>query len=1076
MRNRNDGWIVVRHELLMNDSVRAYSLLLLLFFFPIRALADGQVALSFNRDIRPILSNHCFHCHGQDNATRESGLRLDTEEGQRTSQAVVPGWPDRSLIIDRIASSDPDVVMPPPDSNKVLSERDKDLLRRWVLEGAPFEKHWSLIAPRPVGSPIASPNAPSIEQGLQNPSPLQANSPPSSRNANPIDGFIHSKLRELGLMPSTEADKTTLIRRVTLDLTGLPPTPSEVQNFLNDNSDEAYEKVVDRLLQSPRYGERMALPWLDAARYADTHGYQKDNHRSMWLWRDWVIEAFNENIPFDQFTIEQLAGDLLENPNESQLIATGFNRNHRINAEAGSIDEEFLAEYASDRVETTATVWLGMTVGCARCHDHKFDPITQKDYYQLIAFFNNVEEKGVDGVGPAPNPQTTVSIAGFRERIESCRDSLNQLIDRRDRRLMALTDAIQEWEQEMIKAIENPQHRSLWILPQPSEITSAGSMKLTKHSDGSIFVSGDNPLNDVQTMAIPLNTGTISSFRLEAMRHPTLTDGAFARSYDGAFVLSGFEAEVSRPGQPAEKLTFRYVKADSERSQWPITSAIDDDPETGWSSDPRDTNAIHKALFVLDTPVEGRDGSLLTVRLRYESKEEQAIIGRFRLSMNATRHAEIDSKEWLYASIVEILKLPSVERSADQGKQLAKAFTQFSTDRELVSLCAEIEAMELELDQLVEQSSIGVMVMKESEKARETFINLRGAYDRPGERVFANTPACLPAISVHHKKEHDKPNRLDFARWLVSSDNPLTARVAVNRYWQMYFGHGLVKTSEDFGTQGEWPSHPELLDWLANEFVRSKWDVKGMQRLIVMSSTYRQSSRASLSLLEIDPENRWLGRGPRFRLPAHFIRDQALAVSGLLVPTIGGPPVKPYQPAGLWEGVAGINSNTTRYRQDSGSNLYRRSIYTYWKRAVPPPSMMIFDAADREVCNVKRRITNTPLQALTVMNDPTYIEASNAVASLLLSTESEVQAMDSARITWLFRTILARKPDAIELSRLQSSLDRFRNHFRKNYEAASSIVQFGESKTKAKINTIDLAVWTTVASVIFNLDEFLVKE
>ncbi len=1038
------------------------------------AWGDGPAPLSFNRDIRPILSNHCFQCHGQDNAKREAGLRLDTEDGQRTSQAVVPGSLAESQLIDRIASNDPDVVMPPPESNKVLKEAEKQLLRRWILEGAVFEKHWSLVAPKSIIPPVESPASTPSSNVSETDATRRPAKSKLSWSINPIDNFIHSKLRELSWMPSPEADKSTLIRRVSLDLTGLPPTPSEVQDFMADASDEAYEKVVDRLLQSPHYGERMALPWLDAARYADTHGYQKDNHRSMWPWRDWVISAFNSNMPFDQFTMEQLAGDLFDDPTEAQLIATGFNRNHRINAEAGSIEEEFLAEYASDRLETTATVWLGLTVGCARCHDHKFDPITQKDYYQLIAFFNNIEEKGVDGVGPSPNPQRAFSIVDSKERMATSRAFLQQLIERRDRRAMALTEEMKTWEQAMIAANQHSHTNSLWIVPKPVELSSAGMMKFTSQSDGSILVSGENPLNDVQTIVIPLNSGTVSSIRLEAMRHPSLTDGSFARSYDGSFVLSGFEAEVSQPQQAAAKIAFRQVKANTERQHWPIASAVDDSPETGWSAEPRDLPSEHVALFVLDSPITGREGLTLTVRLRYESKEEQAIIGRFRLSLNPSPDADLNSKNWLLDSQAAILRLPSDDRSTAQRKQLIDAFIHFSTDRELVSLREEIRSTERELEKLVEQSSVSVMIMKESAEERKTFINLRGAYDQPGERVYANGPSCLPTIPVDLRAKARRLNRLDFARWLVSSENPLTARVIVNRYWQMYFGQGIVKTTEDFGMQGDWPSHPELLDWLATYFIQSNWDVKAMQRLIVTSATYRQTSEATPSLLEFDPENRWLARGPRFRLPAHFIRDQALAISGLLAPTVGGPPVKPYQPTGLWEGVAGINSNTTRYQQDWGANLFRRSIYTYWKRAVPPPSMMIFDAADREVCSVKRRLTNTPLQALATMNDPTYIEAARALAELLLS--EKIRLNDSSRIAWLFQKVLVRSPDTFEHERLQASVSRYRDHFRNDRQEALTLLAVGEKKVNHELDPIEFAVWTTLASMLFNLDETLVKE
>ncbi|MBU6173668.1 MAG: DUF1553 domain-containing protein [Planctomycetes bacterium] len=1011
--------------------------------------ADEPTNLSFNRDIRPILSNNCFFCHGQDDSNRKADLRLDTEAGQRVNQTVVPRSPTESLLIQRIFSEDDDVVMPPPESNKRLSNRERELLKRWIAEGAPFEKHWSWLPPQPT-------------------------QPNSFQGKNPIDAFIFDKLRELGLKPSPEADRSTLIRRVTLDLIGLPPTVEEVDAFLSDESDHAYEKVVDRLLQSPHFGERMALPWLDAARYADTHGYQKDNHRSMWLWRDWVVQSINENMPFDQFTIEQLAGDLLESPSTSQRIATGFHRNHRINAEAGSIDEEFLAEYAADRVETTATVWLGLTIGCARCHDHKFDAITQKDFYQLVAFFNNINEKGVDGVGAAPGPELTVPLSGFDDRIESQRRKIDQLSKQLESRAVELREARREWEQTMEKALADPARHSIWNVPQPTNMRSNGKMEFESLTDGSMLVQGENPLNEVQTIEIPLEPGTIQSMRLEAMRHPSLTDNRFARSYDGSFVLSGLEVELHRPGFAAQKIKIREATADSQRTSWPIQSVLDESPDTGWSIDPKNETETHRAFFVFDHPLVANEGQSLIVRLRYESKEEQSIIGRFRLSFHADPQADFQSNSWLPSSVIKALITPRSKRSSEQEQQLHDSFIQLAVDPELDAARTQLQACKRELNQLIAKSSVRVMVMQEARTPRKTFVNVRGAYDKLGEEVFTAMPSSLPQPS---RQSISRPlNRLDLARWLVEPENPLTARVAVNRYWQMYFGNGLVRTTEDFGTQGDWPSHPELLDWLATEFIRQKWDVKAIQRLIVTSSTYRQSSKVNSQLLEIDPENRWLARGPRFRLPAHIIRDQALASSGLLVPAIGGPSVKPYQPPGLWEGVAGINSNTTRYRQDSGPNLYRRSLYTYWKRAVPPPAMMIFDAADREVCNVKRRLTNTPLQALAVLNDPTYVEASRWLASSVLTESEKDRTSDSDRIQVLFRRVLARRPDARELSRLERSIATFREHFSQTKGSAEQLVQVGESQSDVPLNSNELAAWTTLASVILNLDETLTKE
>ena len=1007
--------------------------------------ADEPTRISFNRDIRPILSNNCFFCHGQDNANRKAELRLDTEEGQRANHVVVPGSLDESLLIERILSTVPDVVMPPPDSNKALSTKDKELLKRWVVEGAAFEKHWSWIAPKRT-------------QPGKSPSP------------NPIDAFILKKLDEQGLKPSPEADRTTLIRRVTLDLTGLPPTLEEVDNFLSDKSETAYEKVVDRLLQSPHFGERMALPWLDAARYADTHGYQKDNHRSMWPWRDWVVNAINQNMPFDQFTIEQLAGDLLPNANDLQRIATGFHRNHRINAEAGSIEEEYLAEYAADRLDTTATVWLGLTVGCARCHDHKFDPITQKEYFQLFAFFNNIDEKGVDGVGPSPTPQMTVSVPGLDAELARQRVRVAELGNRLAERADELRQDRLAWEERVSAILDTAMSDTLWIVPEPTEQMSANKMNFTVLADRSVLVHGDNPLNDVQSIRVPIESGWTRAIRLEALPHESLNQAAFARSFDGSFVLSGFEVELNERDQAARKLEIRSAIAASSRLSWSVAGCLDQNTNTGWSTDPNLPANQHRALFLLDQSIEGKPGSYLTLRLRYEAKEEQSIIGRFRFALSSSDQPVLESDDWFPSSLVEAVRVLPGHRTAEQQQQLVDVFQRLSTDTLLKTLRWEREEAEQHEKELLERSTVNIMVMKELDTPRDTFIHLRGAYDKPGERVVASTPASLPEIEKKRLL-----NRLDLARWIVDRNHPLTARVAVNRYWQMYFGTGLVKTTEDFGTQGEWPSHPELLDWLASEFIDSNWDVKAMQRLMVLSQTYRQSSKTNPRALELDPENRWLSHGPRFRLAAHLLRDQALSVSGLLVPALGGPPVKPYQPAGLWEGVAGINSNTTRYRQDTGSSLYRRSIYTYWKRAVPPPSMMIFDTADREVCSVKRRLTNTPLQALTMLNDPTYVETARALASQSMGLPSQCES-DADVTQWIFRRILARSPDAAENQQLQGSLVNYRVHFQRFPSAAQELIHVGESPVDAGRDAIELAARTTLVSLILNLDETLTKE
>lgn len=753
--------------------------------------------IEFNRDIRPILSDACFHCHGPDKNTREAGLRLDIREealkvAESGERPIVPGQPGRSDLIRRILTEDADERMPPAKAHKSLSAGQKELLKKWIAQGAEYQIHWAFL-------PIQRPPVP-------------------KGNAHPVDAFIRERLTAEKLQAAPAADKATLIRRVTLDLTGLPPTPSEVDAFVNDAAPKAYERVVDRLLASPHYGERMAVDWLDGARYADTNGYQVDRDRTLYAWRDWVIHAFNNNQRFDQFTLEQLAGDLLPGATLEQRIATGFNRNHMINEEGGITPEEFLAEYTADRVETTATVWLAQTFNCARCHDHKFDPITQRDFYSFKAFFHNVSEQGAADYGkpanlssppflPLPTPEAAAQIAAIKTEIETTKQDQNS---EAKERLAKLTKSLADME----KAI-------------------------------------------------------------------------------------------------------------------PVTLVMD----------------------------EG--------------------------------------------------------------------------------------------------------------KPRDTFILRRGVFDQPGEKVTAATPAALPPMPV------DLPrNRLGLARWLVAPTNPLPARVTVNRFWQMLFGTGLVRTAEDFGSQGEPPSHPELLDWLASEFISSGWDMKSMLRLLVTSATYRQSSKLTPAAHKRDPENRLLARGPRFRLQGEFVRDQALAASGLLVSKIGGPSVKPYHPAGLYEQVT-EGTGTTVYVPGKGEDLHRRSLYTYWKRSVPNPAMLLFDAPFRETCTLRRPRTNTPLQALNLLNDPTYIEAARLLAQRMML---EGGATIESRLTYGFRLVMARRPRPAEMTILKRSLERSLREFQADPAGAESLLKVGEATTDATLNATELASYTLLASSMLNLDETVTKE
>jgi hypothetical protein len=822
------------------------------------ALAGSPAAagVDFGRDVLPILSDHCFRCHGPDGRARKAGLRLDTEQGalRKTDPVIVPGKSSQSELGRRIRSADPNEVMPPPKANRKLTGQQIELLQRWIDEGARWGKHWAFEKPLRPALPVARARA-------------------WPRNA--IDFFVLARLEAEDIAPSPEAPRETLIRRVTLDLTGLPPTPQEVDAFLADSSPGAYEKVVDRLLASPHYGERMAWDWLDAARYADSNGYQGDAERTMWPWRDWVVAALNRNLPFDQFAVWQLAGDLLPGATQEQRLATGFCRNHMINGEGGRIAEENRVDYVMDMTETAGTVWLGLTFNCCRCHDHKFDPLKQRDYYGLFAFFNQTPVTG-DGGNPQSPPALEVRTAAQAARL----------------------------------------------------------------------------------------------------------------------------AELDETVRAAAR---EVAERESKRASHPATS--------------------------------------------------------------------------LKSEIAAILKVPAPQRNRGQVERLEK---HYQAAEPIYAALLKTQREAIDAREGFRRSLPRVMVMEDMPRPRDTFVLTRGSYQKPAEKVGPAVPAMLSPLPS------DAPrNRLGLARWLVSPDNPLTARVTVNRVWQQFFGVGLVKTAEDFGVQGEAPPCGDLLDLLATEFLvgqdsdpaerrqdrspapRVGWDLKALHRLIVTSATYRQSAKLSAALAERDPANRLLARGPRFRLPSWMLRDQALAASGLLVRTVGGPPVKPYQPAGVWEEAT---FGTKRYQQDKGDALYRRSLYTFWRRIVGPTEF--FDSAPRQTCVVKPTRTNTPLHALTTLNDVTYVEAARSLAQRVLAAGSSPEA----RLDLAFRRVLARRPGSAERAVLLAGLARVRGQFAAEPAAARKFLAAGESKRDERLDPFEHAAWAAVCLAIFNLDEALTKE
>lgn len=1043
--------------------------------------AAGQVTansgkVDFTRDVRPILSANCFACHGPDASQRKADLRLDMREGATADlegkRAIVPGHPESSELIKRLVTSEKHLRMPPAKTGKSLTDAQLATLKRWIKEGGEYTAHWAFTPPRRV-------------------SPPPARGELAGWPRNPIDHFILSRLEKEGLRPSPEADRITLLRRVTLDLTGLPPTAREVDSFLADHSAEAYEKAVDRLLASPRYGERMAVDWLDAARYADSNGYQVDRDREMWPWRDWVVRAFNRNLTFDQFTIEQIAGDLLPKPTLDQRIATGLHRNHMLNEEGGVIPEEFLVEYVADRVETTATIWLGLTLGCARCHDHRFDPFTQQDFYGLYAFFHNVPESGLGNFGAAPNRSAPplLSLAGPEHQAQ--RDKLAAAIARIDKELVSagpnLIREQAEWEKTILAS-----KSAQWTALDASELKSLGGAFVNKVTDRAIVVAGPNPPKDTYVVAGPASTSSITAFRLETLADEGLSGKGPGRSINGNIVLT--EVRLAIDGKPVR---IKSASADFSQQNFPIAHAIDGNPQTGWAIHP-EVGKPHMAVFELAEPI--KSAGRVEVTLDFQSPHVQHQLGKFRLSL--TDAANPHDGKLLPAPITDLLHLAAVKRTPKQRAILEDYYRKnvSGTIRLMNEDKVRLQKELTELDARVPT----IMVMDEMPKPRDTFILVRGQYHKKGKKVEAATPAVLPplAATLPH-------NRLGLAKWLVDPANPLTARVAVNRYWQSYFGNGLVRTPEDFGSQGQLPSHPELLDWLAMEFMEGrgassvergdrgawnvergakehapnaprathhaprKWDIKAMQKLIVTSATYRQSSRLTPVLRERDPENRLLARGARHRLPAEVIRDQALAASGLLVEKLGGPPVKPYHPPNLYEQVVSAYAGNNSYQQGKGSDLYRRSMYTYWKRSVPHPAILAFDAPFREACTVRRARTSTPLQALNLMNDTTYVEASRSLAQRMLREGGKTAA---ERLSFGFRTVVARSPSDQEAKILGSRLERMLTEYRADKKGAEELLSVGESKLDASLDKSELAAYTTIANMLLNLDETITRE
>ena len=998
----------------------------------------GRAApLDFNLDVRPLLADRCFICHGFDEKARKAKLRLDLPEGafakREDGHAIVPGKPDESLLWKRITNTDPDEVMPPPDSHLSLRDAEKQLLRNWIEEGAVYQKYWALL---PVKRP-ALPNAIDAAATIRN----------------PIDAFVTARLAREGLKQSPEATRRTLVRRLSLDLRGLPPNPAEVVDFLNDKSELAYQKLVDRFLASPSFGERMAWPWLNAARYADSNGYQGDGERTMWPWRDWVVEVFNRNVPWNDLTVWQLAGDLLPEATLEQKLATGFLRNHPINGEGGRIAEENRVDYVMDMAETTGTVWLGLTFNCCRCHDHKYDPITNEEYYQLFAFFNQTPVNGGGG-----NPQTPPVIevpTGDRKKKEA---ELNAEIDALKKNLSELEEELRAkqpaWEKTQRKKVDTES----WTVLKVNS-ARADKQKLEVLADGSILAGGENPKNDAYTLSAETDLASIAGVRLEALRHESMTKGGLSRAESANFVLTDFQVRVQPLGAAkATPLKFASAQATFEQESHKITTAFDGDPKVGWAvHEGRTVDREHEAVFHFAEPAVVPARASILITLRHDSPHAQHNLGHFRISVSEDPGATLVSKE---ASLQAALAIEPAKRNKEQVELLTR------THREGEPRLAQIRKQIEEKAKARDGGRKGlpkVMVMQDMEKPRKTFMLQVGNYEKPGKEVTAGTPASLPPFPG------DSPrNRLGLARWLVAPENPLAPRVTVNRFWQDLFGIGLIKSPENFGVQSEVPIHPRLLDWLAAEFVESGWDVKHILRTIVTSHTYRQSSRVTPALLEADPANRLLTRGARFRMPAWMIRDQALSASGLLVARQGGPPVNSYQPAGIW---AEATFGKKKYNRGKGDDLYRRSLYSFWRRIAAPP--MFFDNPGRETCSVKMGRTNTPLHALSTLNDTTYVEAARALAA---RAATEAGAETAAQLQHAFQLVLARPPSAEELEVLENSFNRAQVRFTSDPKAAKDFLANGESPRNSELPEAEHAALASVCLGVLNLDEALTKE
>ena len=1043
-----------------------------LFIGAVESVPGSEI--DFNRDIRPILSSNCFLCHGPDAADRKADLRLDTREGAFSLndgvRAIDPDKLEDSEFLYRIFSEDEDEVMPPPESHKALSAKQKSLLKQWILSGAEYQDHWAFLPP--VKGKVPSSN----NKGIVN---------------NPVDSFILGQLEKVGLKQSAEADRRTLIRRVTFDLTGLPPAPEDVEAFVKDKSPQAYEKVVDRLLGMERYGERMALAWMDAARYGDSSVMHADGPRDMWAWRDWVIDAYNSNMPFDRFTTEQLAGDLLPNATIAQRVASGFNRNHATSDEGGAFAEELRVEYVVDRVKTTANVWMGLTMECAQCHDHKYDPISQREYYQMFAYFNNTTDPGMQTRGGNQSPVVNVPPREQAGKLAELRKAIDGSDKKMDEYKRGAVPQYVKWLRGAEQSVGD-------ALPEPPGL--AHFFPLNERGGKQIKASVGGGVGQIQGRVYPAKRGENGGLRFDGKT--AVTFGSWpARERNQAFT---FAAWLKVPGNGNGSVIARMDVGQAFRGYdfWVQNRAVGTHIISSWpqnalkvvSAQPLAADKWQHVAVIYDGSSKASgvkifiDGKLVGNKVEQDSLKDSIVTQTpFKIGSRSSQgnyNGELDELRIYNRALSEaevvrlggdpikgILATPSAKRTQEQKMALLEHFLS-SQDQEYQKLFAAHSKLLSEESAIKGQKGTSVMVMQDNaeNKTRKTYILDRGAYDQPikeGPDAVINPgiPAALPTLA-----EGAAANRLGLANWLTSGKNPLTARVAVNRYWALLFGRGLVKSVDDFGNQGSPPSHPALLDWLAVDFVESGWNVKRMLKQIVLSATYRQTARLTSQLAKADPENILLARSPRFRLQGEFIRDTALDLSGLLVKTVGGASVKPYQPPNIWNEVS-LNGGL-RYKRDNGENLYRRSMYTYWKRSAPMPNMLIFDAPTREKCMIQRPITNTPLQALVTLNDPQFVEAARAFAQRLIK---EGGNDTESRINYGFKLALSRSATQPEVKVIERVLGDQLTRFRNDPNKAKEFLAVGEMARDETIDAVDHAAWMVVGQLLLNMDETLTR-